>query len=114
MSVSESPELWRDILVNMKIDGTPDWELLWHLYAQSDNALTVAQIASRLHIPEDGVLRLMNWMGMDVAEQTGWFGDVDRHDGWQVFFSRRMNSEEEWVYSIKEKFLPILAVFRKQ
>lgn len=97
----------------MQIEELPSWTLLWHLYAQSDNSLTAAQIARRMHIPEEGVVRLMNSMGVDVAEQTGWFPTPPQEDGWKVFFTRSQNSTGEYVYSIKEYFLPILANFRK-
>lgn len=112
MSVSETPEMWRNIFLLMRIDDTPSWHLLWHLYAMSDNALTAAQLAHRMHAPEDGVVRLMNAMGVDVAEQTGWFPMLKRECGWQIFFTRRLSPDGEWIYSVRDKFLPIFATFR--
>lgn len=111
--MDESAEMWRHILSDMRCERLPSWALLWHLYAQSDNVLTCAQLASRLNIPEEGVARLMNAMGVNIAEQTGWFPTPPREDGWKIFFTRRQNLIGEFVYSIKEKFLPILADFRK-
>lgn len=99
--------------MGMRIEGTPDWDVIWHLYAMSDNALTAAQLARRIHTTEDGVVRLMNAMGVDIAEQTGWFPVPDREDGWQIYFSRNLNSSGEWVYSLKDKYLPILEIFRR-
>lgn len=113
MNMVENPELWRMILGDMRSEKLISWSLLWHLYAQSCNSLTAAQLARRLHVPEDGVIRLMNAMGMDVAEQTGWFEVPEKDDGWQIYFTRNLNPEGEWVYSIKDKFLPILSTFRK-
>ncbi|MDD6621702.1 MAG: hypothetical protein PUE90_03140, partial [Bacteroidales bacterium] len=101
------------IFAGMQIEELPSWTLLWHLYAQSDNSLTAAQIAHRMHIPEDGVVRLMNIMGVYVAQQTGWFPIPEQDDGWKIFFTRSQNPTGEFVYSIKEHFLPILANFRK-
>lgn len=72
MSVEQTDEMWRRIFAEMRAEDTPSWHLLWHLFAQSDNALTAAQLAHRLHIPVDGVMRLMKKMGTDVAEQTGY------------------------------------------
>lgn len=109
MTVKETPESWRYILGEMCSEEMPSWTLLLHLYAGSDNALTAAQLAHRMNIPENGVVRLMNSMGKVVAEQTGWFNVPDCDDGWQIYFTRRLNENCEWVYSIKDKFLPILA-----
>ncbi len=110
----ETPELWRHIFVGMRTEETLSWNLIWHLYAMSDNALTAAQLARRMHIPEDGVIRLMNAMGADVAEKTGWSQITDREDVWQIYFSRRRSSSGEWVYSIQDKFLPILNSLRQR
>ncbi len=112
MSGLETTEMWRHFFAGMRMENAPSWNLLWHLYAMSDNALTAAQLAERMHIPREGVIRLMNAMGVDAAMQTGLSPVPDRNDGWQIFFSRRPNPNGEWVYSINEMFLPILGSFR--
>lgn len=101
-------------MAGMRIEGAKAWDMMWHLYAMSDNALTAAQLANRLNIPEEGVVRLMNTTGAHIADQTGWFPIPNRDEGWQILFCRTMNPEGEWVYSLKDKFLPILATQRKK
>lgn len=110
--IEESPEMWRHIFAGMRAEDTTSWHILWHLFAQSDNALSTAQLARRLHIPEPGVMRLMNKMGTDIAESTGWFPIPELENGWQVYFTRNLNTNGEWLYSIKKEYLPILATFR--